>query len=279
MKKPAAAQAKGVRFRVRQPRCFLAGVFLILSMAGDLRAQPSASRQFKDLVEEAALIARGRAQETYSDWGISGGARMLFTYTRLDVTEILKGARDETQIRIRQPGGVKEGVDLRMPGLATFEQGEDVVVLLGPRHTEDGSHDVAGLMAGKFNVIEKDGKLYLARGIGRKSADQIKSQINSVPAAVPGGSFFPYELFKIIARGKDHLIEVGQHQEQIGEAAKQTRLDPLGSPQAAQGGAPGFRGKGAWIISAIVALLVSAGVLLRRNSRKRILNKGSGSGN
>lgn len=110
-------------------------------------------------VAQVPIIVRGTIGTSYSDWGNhDGGGRGLFTFYQLQPTEVLKGqVAAGATILFREIGGEKDGMGEGVPGAAQFTRGEDVVVMLGPQNG-DGSYDLRGLSAGKFNIVrEEDG--------------------------------------------------------------------------------------------------------------------------
>ncbi len=125
-------------------------------LPGRVWATSFVERPFPDTVHDAPTIARGKIGMSYADWSAGGdGRKALYTYYEFQVDEVFKGQLgDSHRAMIREIGGEKNGVGLQVSGAAKFERGEDVVLLLGPANL-DGSHDVRGLMMGKYSV-EKD---------------------------------------------------------------------------------------------------------------------------
>jgi hypothetical protein len=114
-------------------------------------------RPFPESVKDAPVIVHGKVGPTYTDWGHEGdGSKKIFTYWELQVIEVLKGQAQGRSgaIRMREMGGEKDGLGMQVAGTAQFNPGEDVVVFLSDQNGE-GSHDVWGMMMGKYNV-QKD---------------------------------------------------------------------------------------------------------------------------
>ncbi len=123
---------------------------------------------FPDTVRATPNIVRGRIGKSEAQWTtLPNGAKHLFTYYDVEVSERLKGKARSGSIRIRELGGEKDGVSLQVSGTARFTTGEDVVVMLGePSASGDGAFPVTGMMMGKYTVEKgADGKEYL-RGPG-----------------------------------------------------------------------------------------------------------------
>lgn len=88
--------------------------------------------------------------------------KRLYTFYEGSAEEVLKGSiRVGERIEVRILGGEKDGTRVSIPGVATLTQNEDSVLMLSQPNA-DGSHDVFGLMMGKY-VIKKDaeGEEYL----------------------------------------------------------------------------------------------------------------------
>lgn len=80
-----------------------------------------------------------------------------YTYTEIDVTEVLRGSVTARGVMVREMGGVlPDGVGLDVPGRAEFSNGEDVLLVLSPP-APDGTYDLLGLQMAKYN-IEHDGR-------------------------------------------------------------------------------------------------------------------------
>jgi hypothetical protein len=121
-----------------------------------------APREFPAGVQDAPQIVRGKVGTTYSDWGRSSdGARRLYTFYELQIEEVFKGQISGRSLTMREFGGQKDGVGMEVPGAAKFQPGEDVVVFLSNKNSE-GTHDLRGLMMGKYGIQrDADGKEFL----------------------------------------------------------------------------------------------------------------------
>lgn len=126
---------------------------------------------FPDTVQEAPIIVRGKVGKTSANWGKGAdGGKRIYTFNDLDVQEVFKGHLDTRSIVIRELGGEKDGIGMQVAGTSYFEPGEDVVVLLSERNSEN-SYEVRGLMMGKYNLkTDASGKEYLV-GPGIPSSD------------------------------------------------------------------------------------------------------------
>ena len=131
--------------------------WLPLLWASTFQPQP-----FSQMVQSAPIVIRGQVGDSYSDWGTNDeGSKEIFTYSDIQVTEVLQGTVDTTKITIRELGGEKDGAILHIPGTSTYSPGEDVVILLN-EPTKDKTYPVRGMSLGKYNVVSQpDGTLSL----------------------------------------------------------------------------------------------------------------------
>jgi hypothetical protein len=99
-------------------------------------------------------IVRGKVKRLESRW--SGDKMRIFTEVEVEVAESLKGEPAQT-VKIRQPGGQVGDIAQVVSGLASFQEGEEVVVFLEKRGGQ--RFQVSGMAQGKFRVERSsDGK-------------------------------------------------------------------------------------------------------------------------
>ncbi len=165
------------------------------------------NRPFNDVIKESPIIVRGRASDQYTDWGKGKQSKAIFTYTTFIISEVLKGELKETSILLRQPGGEKDGTELHVPGAATFQRDEDLVVLLGNKDTDDNSYDVPGLTTGKYNVVEQNGELYLESSLGAAAV----YDPNKDAGTMSYNSKIPLDVFRKVAKGQE-MANAPSHQ-------------------------------------------------------------------
>lgn len=99
------------------------------------------------LSETSDVIVRGTVRRVESRW--TSDHRRIVTDVELQVAESLKGAPGQTLV-VMQPGGVVGDIGQKVSGLASFAQGEEVVVFLQQRGTD--RFIVSGMAQGKFRV-------------------------------------------------------------------------------------------------------------------------------
>jgi hypothetical protein len=179
------------------------------------------NRPLGDVVKETPNIVRGRAGDSYSEWDKSG-RKSLYTYTRLDITEVLKGGIKENQITMRQPGGSKDGTEMNVPGTAHFNVDEEVVVMLGERNKEDDSYDVPGFTTGKYNLITaENGELALVNSLGGAAVYDPEKDPNTLSY----NSKIPLEVFRRVAKGDDIPEAAHRQFQQSEKSAPKTAYD------------------------------------------------------
>ncbi len=129
---------------------------------------------FPEKLESSPNIVRGVAGKSESRWVTHpGGQEQIFTFTSLQVTEVLKGqiSAQKNQIQVRTYGGQMGDVGMNVPGSAQFVSGEDLVLMLTDPHA-DGSYSVIGMTTGRFSVKQSEnGEAYL-EGMGLNSSSK-----------------------------------------------------------------------------------------------------------
>jgi hypothetical protein len=127
---------------------------------------------FEQIVEDAPIMVRGIAQESTTDWGVAiDGTRRIYTYTPIEVDEWLKGQAwgGGSSILVREMGGEKDGVGLKISGTAHFKRGEEVVLTLGKPLDDLNNrrvYDVRGMMMGKYGLKKNaDGEIEIVGAV------------------------------------------------------------------------------------------------------------------
>jgi hypothetical protein len=119
------------------------------SAAGRQAAAPVLSDA--DLIAESDVIVTGRVARIAMDTD----DRTIYTYVTVDVASVLKGWVPERQIVIKQPGGRVGDVEHVVPGRATFERDEALLVFL-QRRGGDPALTTTALWQGKWTIV-RDG--------------------------------------------------------------------------------------------------------------------------
>lgn len=111
-----------------------------------------------ELAQGSDTVVHGTVRRTESRW--SSDKRRIVTDVEVEVTEALKGQAGST-VLVVQPGGRVGDVGQVVHGLASFSEGEEVVVFLERRGTS--AFRVMGMAQGKYQVRRSaDGRSVLA---------------------------------------------------------------------------------------------------------------------
>lgn len=127
-------------------------LFFCLFLGPTVRATSFIERPFPDRVYSAPVIVHGVIGKTWADWANSeDGTRRIYTFYEFDVKETIKGGELPRLITLRELGGEKDGVGMRVEGSAEFVADEDVILFLN-HINKDGTFDIWGMMMGKFTL-------------------------------------------------------------------------------------------------------------------------------
>jgi hypothetical protein len=138
-------------------------LFLLLSMAGELRATSIIPMSVEELTNAADTVIEARALDSWSQWNAQH--TIIFTWTRFQVVKTLKGSVPQ-QVLVKQPGGEVGGYGQKVAGIRQFQSGESTVLFLRPSAANDGSLVVVGLMQGNFRVYRaRSGDTAVTNGV------------------------------------------------------------------------------------------------------------------
>jgi hypothetical protein len=122
-------------------------VMVVVACAGSVHATTMLAVDVPHLARGADAIVIAKVLKLESRW-TAGGARIV-TDVELSVAESLKG-KPGGKITVVQPGGVVGETGQRVPGVASFEVGEEVLVFLETKGPD--RFLVSGMSQGKFRV-------------------------------------------------------------------------------------------------------------------------------
>lgn len=125
-------------------RALLPAVLLLCLPAG---ATTMLRADLPELAQSSDTIVHGTVRRMESRW--SGDGRKIVTDVEIQVTETLKGQAGDTVV-VTQPGGQVGDIGQVVSGLASFSQGEEVVVFLERRGAS--SFRVTAMAQGKYQV-------------------------------------------------------------------------------------------------------------------------------
>src|SRR5258706_13358645 len=107
-----------------------------------------------ELSTASTQVLVGRAGESWSAW--DSAHHTIYTYTRFNVSETLKGQAAQT-VTLKQMGGSSGGTRLVVHGIRYFQPGEKAVVFVHASEAGDGTMVITGLMQGNFRVRKGNG--------------------------------------------------------------------------------------------------------------------------
>lgn len=124
--------------------------FALLAVGLHRPVQASIILQLSDqqMTTQAHRIVHGKVVRKYSLW--EAKERRIYTYITLAVLDMIKGTSD-TEVVIRQVGGTANGLGMHVPGTASFQLGEEVLVFL-ERSRDSAHYLVMGMSYGKYRV-------------------------------------------------------------------------------------------------------------------------------
>ncbi len=105
------------------------------------------------LTQSSDAVVRGKVKATQSRW--SADHKRIITEVTIEVAEFFKGGGSPTLV-VRQPGGEIDGIGQKVSGLASFSEGEEVVLFL--ERVETDKYRVAGMAQGKYRVERSSDK-------------------------------------------------------------------------------------------------------------------------
>lgn len=129
------------------PRSLLL-VPISLLLLGVVRASTVVIPSDEEMIIGARAIVRGTVISSVS--GYDEKHRAIFTYTTLQVDQVLKGAIVASTIVIKEPGGIAGGRGAKLFGIPQFTSGEEVLLYLDS--WPDGSLRVYHWFLGKFLI-------------------------------------------------------------------------------------------------------------------------------
>jgi hypothetical protein len=118
----------------------------------------------EDLARTSDAVVRGRVERQVSR---KVGTRIV-TDVEIRVAAVWRGAAPQQVVKMTVPGGVVGDLGQRVDGMATFANGEDVVVFAG--RGSDGRWRVNGGAQGKFSVEAAEARPNLDRVTFLRSA-------------------------------------------------------------------------------------------------------------
>ncbi|MBI3182062.1 MAG: hypothetical protein HYZ28_07940 [Myxococcales bacterium] len=131
---------------------------LLVGLAGPASGTTMLAQDIVSLSRGADAVVQGKVTRVESRW--NGDRTRIITEVDIEISEALKGAPGK-KITVVQPGGVVGEIGQQVGGVASFREGEEVVVFLEAR--PGSTFLVSGMAQGKFRVERSsDGKAAFA---------------------------------------------------------------------------------------------------------------------
>jgi len=109
----------------------------------------------QELTKKSDSIVMARVDDAVSSW--DAAHKEIYTFYTLSVLQGVKGNKGASTITLRELGGTVDNVISIVPGMPSFQKGEEVVVFLTQKDAA-GYPWVMGLQQGKYTVTTgKDG--------------------------------------------------------------------------------------------------------------------------
>ena len=128
----------------------------------------------KQLTKNSSSVRVGKVVSQWSSYDPQ--KRMVFTYTKLKVSETIKGTH-RSEVLIRQAGGESNGLGMRVHGVASFEEGESAVVFL--RQDKDGAPTLTGMAQGRYRIFPNQKGETTAEFVAPKNVEFFQTKRNS----------------------------------------------------------------------------------------------------
>ncbi len=133
--------------------CAVAAAFGCLLSQGHALATSMLQQDIASLTQSSDAVIRGTVKSSQSRW--TADHKRIITEVTIEVAEFFKGQGTRTLV-VQQPGGEVDGIGQKVSGLASFTQGEEVVLFLERLGAE--KYRVAGMAQGKYRVERSSDK-------------------------------------------------------------------------------------------------------------------------
>lgn len=150
-------------------------LLLFLSLSTGASATVVMGHTVEEMSRLAPVIVEGEIVRVQSRW--DEAKQRISTYALLRVETQIKGAAKH-EVLIKQPGGIVDGIGQKVAGVATFREGEQVLLFLEPAVDEKETFLVWAMAAGKYTLSRgTSGAIEAARDISELtfySSDQAR---------------------------------------------------------------------------------------------------------
>lgn len=140
-------------------------------------AQESVPIMTKELVKRSQKIVIGQVIEQHSAWDDLG--REIYTYTMLRVDRVVKSEAPDAVLMLRHLGGKVGNTTSQVAGLPKFEQGERVLVFLGP-YRGTNYYGLIDWHQGKYGVKKNKKAEDVLVGTGPGAGQSVETFVNEL---------------------------------------------------------------------------------------------------
>ena len=151
---------------MRYLMCFFCLMYVI-SAASFAEASIVVKLTEQQMSQKADRIVHGKVVRKYTKWDAK--RRRIYTYVIVAVLTNVKGKQSTQEVTIRQLGGARGELGMKVSGTAKFALGEEVFVFLEKDRfaTKQTIHQVMGMSYGKYHVVldKKSQERYLVRDL------------------------------------------------------------------------------------------------------------------
>ena len=126
--------------------------FAALALVGTSTAYATTvlKMSLKDLARKSDAVVMARVEDQVARYDAD---KEIYTYITLKVLDPVKGSHMDDLITIRQLGGIVGNIASVVPGMPTFQKGDEVVVFLTQRD-KAGYPGIMGLQQGKYTISQ-----------------------------------------------------------------------------------------------------------------------------
>ncbi len=110
------------------------------------------------MTRESQLIIYGKVISSYSVWE----DKSIFTYTTIEIKELIKGEYKSQKIVVKQMGGTVGYISQVVDGTPKLELGKEVVLFL---RDWKGAYWIHSIVLGHFQVYEENGKKFAVNSL------------------------------------------------------------------------------------------------------------------
>ncbi len=187
-----------------------ARIFFSMTILGALLSATTVRpMSVEDLTGAAEIVVHAHATAAWSQWNPEG--TLIFTYTRFQVEETLKGTAGDV-ITVKQLGGSAGGYTQRVAGVRPWSLGESAILFLRSSEARDNTVVVVGLMQGDFRIhASASGEILANNGVPQTSHNDVSA---FHPATGEIGAYTGSQLTLSDLKRRIHVAVTGEKETQ-----------------------------------------------------------------